>query len=56
MNDSKRLKELHKDKHPGFGSYLECMSRATFSGLVGFVLGKHYIYIHFMKILIKFHK
>lgn len=33
MNDIKKLKEQQKDKHPGFGSYLECMTRALFTGL-----------------------
>lgn len=40
MNDIKRLKEQQKEKHPGFGSYLECMTRALFTGLSGFTLGK----------------
>jgi hypothetical protein len=40
MNDIKKLKEQQKDKHPGFGSYLECMTRALFTGLAGFTLGK----------------
>lgn len=39
MNDIKRLKEQQKDKHPGFSSYLECMTRALFTGLATFALG-----------------
>lgn len=39
MNDIRRLKEQQKDKHPAFGSYLECMSRALFTGLAAFTLG-----------------
>ncbi|KAG5672981.1 hypothetical protein PVAND_003065 [Polypedilum vanderplanki] len=44
MNDIRRLKEQQKDKHPGFGSYLECMTRALFSGLAGFTLGFSSVY------------
>lgn len=39
MNDINRLKEQQKDKHPGFNSYLECMTRSLFSGLIAFGLG-----------------
>lgn len=45
MNDIKRIKEQYKEKHPGFGSYLECMSRAFLTGLSGFVFGKEKIFI-----------
>lgn len=44
MNDIRRLKEQQKDKHPAFGSYLECMTRALFTGLVTFTLGFSSIY------------
>lgn len=44
MNDIRKLKEQQKDKHPGFGSYLECMTRALFTGLAGFTLGFSSIY------------
>lgn len=39
MNNIERITERHKDKHPGIGSYLECMSRAYATGLSGFCLG-----------------
>lgn len=39
MNDIRRLKEQQRDKHPGFGSYLECMTRSLFTGLATFTLG-----------------
>lgn len=39
MNNIERIKERHRDKHPGIGSYLECMSRAYATGLSGFCLG-----------------
>ncbi|XP_062560864.1 transmembrane protein 141 [Armigeres subalbatus] len=39
MNDIRRLKEQQKEKHPAFGSYLECMTRALFTGLAAFTLG-----------------
>lgn len=39
MNDIKRLKEQQREKHPGFSSYLECMTRALFTGLSTFALG-----------------
>ena len=45
MNDIKRLKEQQKDKHPGFSSYLECMTRTLFSGLATFALGKDFEFI-----------
>lgn len=39
MNDIRRLKEQQREKHPGFGSYLECMTRSLFTGLATFCLG-----------------
>ncbi|XP_015023055.2 transmembrane protein 141 [Drosophila mojavensis] len=39
MNDIKRLKEQQRDKHPGFDGYLDCMTRALFTGLASFCLG-----------------
>lgn len=39
MNNINKLKADQKDKHPGFGSYLECMTRALFTGLATFALG-----------------
>lgn len=33
-----RLIELYGDEHPAFGSYLECMTRAYFTGLAAFTL------------------
>ncbi|XP_030559570.1 transmembrane protein 141 [Drosophila novamexicana] len=39
MNDIKRLKEQQRDKHPGFDGYLDCMTRALFTGLSSFCLG-----------------
>ncbi|XP_055545163.1 transmembrane protein 141 [Wyeomyia smithii] len=39
MNDIRRLKEQQREKHPGFSSYLECMTRALFTGLTSFTLG-----------------
>ncbi|XP_011197059.1 transmembrane protein 141 [Zeugodacus cucurbitae] len=38
MNDIKRLKDQQRDKHPGFDAYLNCMTRALFSGLASFCL------------------
>ncbi|XP_018803713.1 PREDICTED: uncharacterized protein LOC108978073 [Bactrocera latifrons] len=38
MNDIKRLKDQQRDKHPGFDSYINCMTRALFSGLASFCL------------------
>lgn len=43
MNDIKRLKEQQRDKHPGFDGYLDCMTRALFTGLSSFCLGRHFI-------------
>jgi hypothetical protein len=40
MSGINRLKERYKDSHPGFGSYLECMTRAFLTGL-----GKNYIFV-----------
>jgi hypothetical protein len=39
MNDIKKLKDQQRDKHPGFDNYIECMTRALFTGLSGFCLG-----------------
>ncbi|XP_050085598.1 transmembrane protein 141 [Anopheles aquasalis] len=39
MNDIRALKEQQRDKHPGFDSYLECMTRSLFTGLATFSLG-----------------
>lgn len=39
MNDIRRLKEEQREKHPGFGPYLECMTRSLFTGLATFCLG-----------------
>lgn len=39
MNDINRLKAQQRDKHPGFSSYLECMTRGLFTGLATFALG-----------------
>lgn len=39
MNDIRRLKDQQREKHPGFDSYLECMTRALFTGLATFTLG-----------------
>ncbi|ALC47995.1 CG42488 [Drosophila busckii] len=39
MNDIKKLKEQQRDKHPGFDGYLDCMTRALFTGLASFCLG-----------------
>lgn len=40
MIDIRQVKEQQKDIHPGFGSYLECMTRGLFTGLSGFCLCK----------------
>ncbi|XP_055638179.1 transmembrane protein 141 [Toxorhynchites rutilus septentrionalis] len=39
MIDPRRLKKEQAEKHPGFSSYLECMTRALFTGLATFTLG-----------------
>ncbi|XP_055614528.1 transmembrane protein 141 [Uranotaenia lowii] len=39
MIDIRRVKEEQREKHPGFGSYLECMTRSLFTGLASFTLG-----------------
>ncbi|XP_059608748.1 transmembrane protein 141 [Phlebotomus argentipes] len=39
MNDIKTLKNQQRDKHPGFDSYLECMTRSLFTGLAAFAFG-----------------
>ncbi|XP_063708051.1 uncharacterized protein LOC134836767 [Culicoides brevitarsis] len=38
LTNINELKEEQKDKHPGFGSYFECMSRAYLTGLATFSL------------------
>ncbi|KAJ6600662.1 hypothetical protein Bhyg_17241 [Pseudolycoriella hygida] len=38
MNNIKQLKESQREAHPGFNSYLECMTRSFFTGLSAFVL------------------
>lgn len=43
MIDIKKIKEEQKDKHPGFSSYLECMTRTLFTGLAGFTLSNNYL-------------
>lgn len=40
-----RLLELHGDDHPGFSSYLECMTRANFTGVAAFTLAFSSSYI-----------
>lgn len=39
MNDIKLLKDQQREIHPGFDSYMECMSRSLFTGLATFWLG-----------------
>ncbi|XP_055377417.1 transmembrane protein 141 [Condylostylus longicornis] len=39
MNDIKQLKNQQREKHPGFDSYLDCMTRSLFTGLASFCLG-----------------
>ncbi|KAI9579782.1 transmembrane protein 141 [Glossina fuscipes] len=39
MNDIRLLKDQQRDKHPGFDSYMNCMTRALFTGLASFCLG-----------------
>lgn len=39
MNDIKRLKDQQREKHPGFDGYMDCMTRALFTGLASFCLG-----------------
>lgn len=36
---NKQLRDKHREHHPGFDSYIECMSRSFFAGLSEFVLG-----------------
>nr|CAD7197506.1 unnamed protein product [Timema douglasi] len=38
MNDINQLKKDQSEKHPAFGSYLECMTRTLFTGLAAFTL------------------
>lgn len=49
MIDVRQLKEQQKDIHPGFGSYLECMTRGLFTGLSGFCLCKYLSFKSFIK-------
>lgn len=44
MNDIKALKNQQKEKHPGFGSYLECMTRTLFTGLSAFAFGEIFLF------------
>jgi len=39
MENINELKKQQSDIHPGFGSYLECMTRALFTGVAAFTLG-----------------
>ncbi|GFG38665.1 hypothetical protein Cfor_01683 [Coptotermes formosanus] len=39
MDNINALKKQQSDIHPGFGSYLECMTRALFTGVAAFTLG-----------------
>lgn len=39
MIDIKSLKEQQRGKHPGFNSYLECMTRTFLTGIASFSLG-----------------
>lgn len=39
MNDIKRLKDQQRDIHPGFDGYIDCMTKALFTGLASFCLG-----------------
>lgn len=36
--NKERLLELYGDSHPGFGSYLECMTRTNFTGIATFTI------------------
>ncbi|XP_046405994.1 transmembrane protein 141 [Ischnura elegans] len=45
MNNIKALKEQYKDVHPGFGSYMECMSRTLLTGLSSFTIAFAATYI-----------
>lgn len=38
MNNIKQLRDQQRDAHPGFDSYIECQTRALFTGLSAFVL------------------
>lgn len=40
-----RLRELYGDDHPGFGSYLECMTRANLTGLSTFTIAFSFSYL-----------
>lgn len=43
MNNIKQLKDSQREAHPGFDSYLECMTRSLFTGLSAFVLSKLFV-------------
>lgn len=45
MNDIKRLKDQQREKHPGFDGYMNCMTRALFTGLASFCLGTCVYYL-----------
>lgn len=46
MNRGKeRLKELYGDDHPGFVSYMECMTRANLTGFATFTIAFSLTYI-----------
>ncbi|KDR13949.1 transmembrane protein 141 [Zootermopsis nevadensis] len=38
MENINELRKRQSEIHPGFGSYLECMTRALFTGLAAFTL------------------
>jgi hypothetical protein len=40
MENINDMKKQQSEIHPGFESYLECMTRALFTGLAAFTLGK----------------
>lgn len=53
MNNIKQLKADQREKHPGFDAYLECMTRALFTGLATFTLG--FSGVHFTQKLLASH-
>lgn len=53
MNNINQLKKQQREKHPGFDSYLECMTRALFTGLATFALG--FSGLHFSQKLLSRH-
>ncbi|XP_037952287.1 uncharacterized protein LOC119682836 [Teleopsis dalmanni] len=38
MNNIKQLKDQERSNHPGFDSYINCMTRSLFTGLASFCL------------------